>query len=163
MVRPALGVTLAFVAVAGSSGCGTICNFAGYGFYQDGKAVDDRGPTIYGGFLKDLEVANALDTGKGPRPAGVGNDPKFFVFLLADVPLSFVADTLTLPITVCWQQIRVTAKAKNAETATAKGNPPNAPGPTTASAALANSPSPDRSDEADHAAEWDPWRPAQRE
>src|SRR4051794_8383682 len=62
-------------------------------------------PVVYGGVQNDvgtIDSANRLGGDQGLGMAGL--------YLLADVPLSFVADTLTLPIPICvklaWQALQ---------------------------------------------------------
>jgi hypothetical protein len=83
------------------SGCGTICNFAD----------TENGPRIYGGVQKDVEI---LDGDKMPDKPLLSGSPNLhgagasgaiaagaiLAIVLADPLVSFVADTLTLPITV---------------------------------------------------------------
>jgi uncharacterized protein YceK len=79
--------TILFVALATISlaGCGTVRNFA------------TGDPEIYGGVQKDVQFIQTPQTAKG-----VCVNPMTLAFLApADLCLSFVADTLTLPIAVC--------------------------------------------------------------
>jgi uncharacterized protein YceK len=83
--------TVMFVALAtvAMGGCGTIRNFAG------------GDPDIYGGVQKDIEFIETPRTAKG----GVGvNTMTLALFVPADLCLSFVADTLTLPVAICMRQ-----------------------------------------------------------
>ena len=90
-----------------SSGCGTICNFAG--MYTD----PDNQPTIYGGVTKDLECWDDVLNRPASSEQQIGNDPRTGLVLLglamADVPVSGIADTLTLPITIYVQHKRIVA------------------------------------------------------
>jgi uncharacterized protein YceK len=80
----------AFVALAafGLGGCGTVCNLA------------TGDPDLYGGVQKDVQFIQT------PRKvSGIGVSPMTVAFLApADLCLSLVADTLTLPLAVCLRQ-----------------------------------------------------------
>jgi hypothetical protein len=86
--QPAL-ITLMLLALCG---CGTICNFATAPFPM--ANIPNR-PAVYGGV--ELDAAMML-------AAHPGTTSKTTVFiaaiLIADTPLSFVGDTLTLPLTL---------------------------------------------------------------
>src|SRR5262249_35075559 len=81
------------------SGCGTVCNLAG--------AQPDHEPRVYGGVSFDFEV---MDQFVQDPPHPTNSDPRGGVLLLALAlvaqPLSFVGDTLTLPITIYLQNKR---------------------------------------------------------
>ena|ERR1700722_12883896 len=109
MNRRPIATLLALVALS-VGGCGTVCNLAG------GVMHPDTEPRIYGGVLRDFElVTQASD--QPPRGASVANG-KSAAFLWAaivvvgvtDPILSFVADTLTLPITIPLQNQRIAAQ-----------------------------------------------------
>ena len=79
---------LAMIAIL-SNGCGTICNL---------KSGD---PEVYGGIRKDVDYmmtppasGNNQASGSGGSAAGI------LVILTAEMGLSLVADTLTLPLVV---------------------------------------------------------------
>jgi uncharacterized protein YceK len=79
-------VALATVALGG---CGTIRNFS------------SGDPELYGGVQKDIEFIETPRTAKG----GVGvNTMTLALFVPADLCLSFVADTLTLPVAIWMRQ-----------------------------------------------------------
>jgi uncharacterized protein YceK len=93
MRQTLLAVVLVTVAVA-SSGCGTVCNL----FTKD--------PEVYGGVAFDLKfIASPRDT---PLSTSSGSNGQGAVLLLALIPaelcLSFVGDTLTLPLTIHLRQ-----------------------------------------------------------
>ena len=92
--------------------CGTVCNLAG------GIRHPESEPRVYGGLQKDFEAISSLASG-GPLLDGQqGNDGRaaaFFVGLIAavgvaEVGLTFVGDTLTLPLTACLQERRASAE-----------------------------------------------------
>ena len=66
------------------SGCGTVANL------QTGK------PDLYGGVQKDVEF---LETPR-PQPQGIGISNLGALVLFVDLPLSVVADTLTIPLAI---------------------------------------------------------------
>jgi uncharacterized protein YceK len=84
---------LAAVAAAALAGCGTTLNL-------DGE------PRIYGGVMQDFQVAkeklaqvaNPSESGK-PASSPVWNLTSS-ALALVDMPLSLLADTLTLPLTI---------------------------------------------------------------
>jgi uncharacterized protein YceK len=82
---------LSAIAAASLGGCGTICNFA----HGD--------PDIYGGVQKDVQFIQAPHTAVG---GGVSfqKGPVFAALVTADVGLSLVADTLTLPLAIYLRQ-----------------------------------------------------------
>jgi uncharacterized protein YceK len=90
------------LAAAFLSGCGTVCNFV------DGVKDPDNAPKVYGGVLKDF---GEDETGTTPTPpnfsglhgsgqSGAISLAALVAFVAAEPLLSFVADTLTLPITL---------------------------------------------------------------
>jgi len=130
MKNSLLAVIPAILAVS-LSGCGTICNFA------DGVIHPDDEPRIYGGVLRDLEIMDeAVNAPPRATPLVGSENGKGLIFLcllgLMDPPLSFVGDTLTLPITIYVQEKRVAAR--NSDTDTAK--PANATEPPTTNVSL---------------------------
>jgi uncharacterized protein YceK len=82
---------LAAIAAASLGGCGTIRNFA----HGD--------PDIYGGVQKDVEFIQTPRTAVG---GGVSypRGPFLAALVSADVGLSLVADTLTLPLAIYLRQ-----------------------------------------------------------
>jgi Protein of unknown function (DUF1375) len=120
-------------AVSGT-GCGTVCNLAG------GVVHPDREPRVYGGVQRDMEVIEtAVESGPCDKQKC---DPKAYLVLIplavADPMLSFVADTITLPITISMQHKRDVANngsdnARNprAKTANVTLGPPRPAGPGT--------------------------------
>jgi uncharacterized protein YceK len=96
------------VALAGVplSGCGTIRNLAG----------DD--PEIYGGVQKDIAIIQTP-----PARSGVGVSPTTVaMFMPADLGLSLVADTLTLPLAIWLRQ-----NDHHGDSAPAQAPPPLSP------------------------------------
>src|SRR5262245_6601978 len=84
---------LAASAVVLSSGCGTVWNLT----------LNSRGPEIYGGVQKDIEVIMTPASGvPGSNLQVLHNQAALLVFALipAEVCLSFVGDSLTLPLVV---------------------------------------------------------------
>jgi uncharacterized protein YceK len=83
MKMPSLILALVGAALAG--GCGTIVNF-GYPL-----------PEPYGGVKIDLQEARGLMQTRGRDEYGVYR-PLFGAFWVADLPVSAITDTLTLPV-----------------------------------------------------------------
>jgi uncharacterized protein YceK len=93
-----------FVATAVSllGGCGTVFNLA------------SKDPEIYGGPQKDFQFMMTPRNGGAtqavavwPLPSGsasTGAPAWLFPLVLADIPLSFIGDTLTLPLAVYLRQ-----------------------------------------------------------
>ncbi len=83
---------LAAVAVVMPAGCGTICNFA----HGD--------PDIYGGVQRDIEILQApLFANSGSSlhlSGGVQTAAIVAAICGGDVIVSFIADTLTLPLAI---------------------------------------------------------------
>jgi hypothetical protein len=108
-------VSVALVVVS-LSGCGTVCNLAG------GVLHPDKEPRVYGGVLRDMELIE--ECVNAPQAESPSECPRteltFLVLGAADPILSFVGDTLTLPITIPLQNRR-SAVTKNKE---AQGVPP---------------------------------------
>jgi Protein of unknown function (DUF1375) len=108
-MKRALSVAMAVCIGVFSGGCGTVCNTAG------GVLHPDEEPRVYGGVQRDLE-GNLYCLKLGSQPLHEGctlSDGKGAVLLLALVPvefgLTFVGDTLTLPITIPLQERREAA------------------------------------------------------
>jgi uncharacterized protein YceK len=92
-MRPALGLTFVATAAMLLSGCGTVRNLA------------SGDPDNYGGVQKDLADWQAAGTGRGlSGPAQGTHSWPMAVLLVAILPaelsLSFVGDTLTLPYVI---------------------------------------------------------------
>jgi uncharacterized protein YceK len=66
------------------SGCGTVTN------------LTSEKPDCYGGVQHDIQI---LATPR-PQPEGIGISNLGFLVLFVDLPLSFVGDTLTMPLAV---------------------------------------------------------------
>jgi uncharacterized protein YceK len=100
---------LALAALAG--GCGTFCNTVLF-------IPEEGGKQVYGGVLVDVECVKQLAT----EPSGHESVPKRAgkaALMALDVPLSAVADTLTLPYIFWLNQKTCELRARP----TAKGNP----------------------------------------
>jgi uncharacterized protein YceK len=104
-MKPALGVAMAVWVAVLASGCGTVCNLAG------GVLHPDAEPRVYGGVQRDLEhgfLCAPIKSVSTPGEAELG------LLLLAlgpaELGLSFVGDTLTLPLTIPLQEIREAAQ-----------------------------------------------------
>lgn len=67
-----------------ASGCGTIANL------KTGE------PDFYGGVQKDVQLLQTPP----PQPSGIGIRNLGQLVLFVDLPLCFVADTLTMPIAI---------------------------------------------------------------
>jgi uncharacterized protein YceK len=109
-MKRALSVaTAAFIAV-GVSGCGTVCNLAG------GVIHPDQELRVYGGVQRDVEhfwCPPLLNENSSP---GAGKGAVLFLALIpVEFGLSFVGDTLTLPITIPLQEIREAANKSDDE------------------------------------------------
>src|SRR4051812_32489761 len=102
MAGAARTLVLAMVALS-LSGCGTVCNLAW--LHVRGDKLSCGPPLVYGGVQNDVEIINRASQATGAPGMGTGG-----LYLLADVALSFVADTLTLPIPICvklaWQALQ---------------------------------------------------------
>lgn len=82
------------------SGCGTVWNLA-YGVSTGGKAIPPIGglgaeTRIYGGLQVDAQAIHKACV----YPEGWFHYYAGWFFFILDMPLSFVADTITLPITI---------------------------------------------------------------
>jgi uncharacterized protein YceK len=84
------------------SGCGTTCNLA------EGALHADRGAENYGGLQKDLELARNLSLRPSQETSAWGV-AIFAGLLVSEFSLTFVGDTLTLPLTCYIQQRRYAA------------------------------------------------------
>jgi len=109
--------TLTFVAAAALSGCGTICNT---------WSCCSSGPhRVYGGVLLDAQAFVETFQAKDPEKQvewsllNAGTAVLEGCFLAIDLPLSAVADTLTLPITIPTAIEKISAKEE-------RGNPTHA-------------------------------------
>jgi hypothetical protein len=118
------------LAAALAGGCGTVCNLAG------GLWDKDHEPTIYGGVLNDLQFVGSVVNGSPSTEHRLGNPGGgngygallLLAVLAADPAVSFVADTLTLPITIPLQQGRAAAyKRENSDTGQAHASEPATP------------------------------------
>jgi uncharacterized protein YceK len=85
-----LGAVLLTVATVWFSGCGTICNFA---------SGDPEVP--FGGVQKDLKY---FQTPRSEGPSGETAAKAALILLPAELCLSFIADTLTMPLAICLRQ-----------------------------------------------------------
>lgn len=79
---PRWGICVATATALAISGCGTLSN-----------VKDEEGITYYGGVSADIEKANDTDN----RPSSSVVYAARQVAAIADIPLSAVGDTLTLP------------------------------------------------------------------
>jgi len=66
------------------TGCGTISN------------LTTEQPELYGGVQKDIQLLETPHT----EPSGIGIRNLGLLVLFVDLPLSFMADTLTVPIAI---------------------------------------------------------------
>lgn len=94
MIPARLAVTLVLVAPL-MGGCGTMMNVAYFN-------PSEGGERIYGGVRTDLIAAQMCldDSAKGDITADKARSVGAFFLCLADVPLSLIGDTATLPLTV---------------------------------------------------------------
>jgi hypothetical protein len=106
-VKALLALVAATAAAVSLCGCGTACNLAG------GLKHPDEEPKVYGGVQRDLVIAGQLIDGSQVQSdesqgnAGVAFLACAAALCVADPVLSFVGDTLTLPVTVPLQNKRV--------------------------------------------------------
>ena len=95
-----LVVLVVYLVAMSVTGCGTVCNLAG------GVVHPDHEPKVYGGVQRDLNIIESV-VESGPSSEQKCN-PKAYLFLVplaaTDPVLSFVADTITLPITIPLQR-----------------------------------------------------------
>ena len=81
-------------------GCGTISDFS-----TKGRGFEDAGPHVYGGTRLDVNtIANPDITSEN-----------ILVFFILDVPFSFLADTIVLPVTIVWAIVDPEAEAPPAD------------------------------------------------
>lgn len=111
------------------SGCGTVCNLVG------GVTNSEEEPRVYGGVQRDVEVlSDVFSDTSHPDVNNLHGDGKEAAFLAAifatlfagDPVLSFVGDTLTLPVTIPLQNKRIAEKEQESAAATA-APPPDLP------------------------------------
>jgi uncharacterized protein YceK len=117
---------LAAVVAVSLSGCGTVCNLAG------GIIHPDSEPRVYGGVVRDLEIIDKAVSDQKPAMDSVGDARLALVILsvaVADPFLSFVGDTLTLPLTVPLQERRKAAERAEHEASGAAARVPASPPP----------------------------------
>jgi uncharacterized protein YceK len=87
-------ILIAAMATGFLGGCGTVCNFA------------SGDPAVYGGVVKDLEVVRS-PLNVSPQSDSSSGGPALAVLagvVCADIAVSAVADTLTLPLTIYLRQ-----------------------------------------------------------
>jgi uncharacterized protein YceK len=108
------------------AGCGTVDNIC-----LENEQTGQVPMHIYGGVEADIRFL--AEDPPGPRAAKPAVDPFKVVYLAADLPLSFVADTVTLPITVPMTYVdRLSHRSNpypNAPTQPAGGAGPPSPPP----------------------------------
>jgi hypothetical protein len=95
MIKALFAVSVG-AAVVLMSGCGTAWNFVS----------NANGPTVYGGVQRDIEfIMTPASTSPGGTWQEFTNEEGLVIFALipAEVCLSFVADSLTLPLVVYLQ------------------------------------------------------------
>ena len=121
MAAPRLAALFAVFA----GGCGTISTFV------DGE------PRVYGGVKRDYEWLQDFVNGSSSErclfpsdSSGQPPDPRFGLAVIAAVgliepPLSFVADTLTLPITYFCERKNADPEVKSIGTAAPENHDPN--------------------------------------
>jgi hypothetical protein len=111
-MKTALLLVVTALLAASGGGCGTVCNLAG------GVVHPDSEPRIYGGVLRDMQIMDEAVSCKRPLIENPG-DPRAMAFFLglaaADPILSFLGDTLTLPITIPLQARRTAASKSDQE------------------------------------------------
>ena len=94
MARSVIAACLAAVLLAVVSGCGTVMNLTEEKSPTEGMSTSSKPRSPYGGVGYDLDISQWLLLA---GPLGWAES----ACLLADVPLSFVGDTLTLPYVFC--------------------------------------------------------------
>jgi hypothetical protein len=97
-------IFLALVAFT-ASGCGTLCNFGASVFHIDGDELER--PAVYGGVEIDCAGLAAITKNGGLVRSGGTGGIATICWAAAEFAASFVADTLTLPITVLIHEYRV--------------------------------------------------------
>lgn len=107
-MRTSLNLLLTALLGVLPSGCGTVCNLTG------GVVHPETEPRIYGGVIRDVEVFESLESRPSSEPLFAGANKGavalgFMILCLGSVDpvVSFVADTLTLPITIPLQNRRI--------------------------------------------------------
>jgi uncharacterized protein YceK len=109
MNKKVIGIVFAVLSLS-LSGCGTVCNFAG------GVVHPEKEPRVYGGVIRDIEIISNATTAKPDNPPNMGKAAIVILAVaLVDPIVSFVADTLTLPITIPIQLWRDKVKKNNEE------------------------------------------------
>jgi uncharacterized protein YceK len=107
-------VTVCFVlSTLSLGGCGTLCNF--------GASVlppPDNGtafPAVYGGVMFDLAVLTipSNSSATGGRGSEAEGELVKAALVLADIPVSLIGDTLTLPITLWAHRKRMQPDAES--------------------------------------------------
>ena len=98
-------IALTAIVALSLSGCGTICNFANAPFPIEG--FPER-PAVYGGLQFDAAVAGGFAAGAFQSQSGDREKAMLILLgiLVVDLPLSFVGDTLTLPVTLLLERAR---------------------------------------------------------
>jgi hypothetical protein len=129
-MKNTLVAALIAVTAVPLSGCGTICNFAGGIFHPETE------PRVYGGVQRDVEVIEKMASAGSLNVRAGSHDPRellaWIVLLGADPTVSFVADTLTLPITIYVEKRRGDASERSKDSS----NLANSAGPATGSVSL---------------------------
>jgi len=95
------------IMLLAATGCGTVCNLAG------GVAHPDKEPMVYGGVIRDLDIIDSAINGGGQINGGAAGKEEaalvacIVAIAVGDPIISFVADTITLPITIPLQERRI--------------------------------------------------------
>jgi uncharacterized protein YceK len=87
------------------SGCGTVLNLTA-GCWHGKVDQGTCSPEVYGGVHRDLDCAAESLVLHSPLPEVLGGLVQVPVILCIDLPLSAVADTLTLPLTLRASQLK---------------------------------------------------------
>jgi hypothetical protein len=104
-------------AAVSFSGCGTVYNLAG------GMIHPDTEPRVYGGVLKDVEILDQISRTPSGETRSFGKGGLVVLPVAAiDLTLSFVADTLTVPITSLLQDRREAANERRRDGDTASNS-----------------------------------------
>jgi hypothetical protein len=96
-------VVLAAVAVA-VSGCGTVCNLAWIHVQPDGLHLGP--PDVYGGLENDMTLMTNLKLNAGSSPSAGKGAVAGLAAGVTDIGLSYLGDTLSLPITATLREVR---------------------------------------------------------
>ncbi len=104
MKRTGIGAILA-LAAALCSGCGTVFNLTD-GVFQPNADPEDSGPKVYGGVKADFDYF------AGGQTTGLDVSKASAVLLVAELPMTLIGDTLTLPIAIWAQEKRAAAVAE---------------------------------------------------